>query len=80
MTRMVSMTLIIYNSDIKGIYDQLNTTFYGIYDQIYDWQLRLGLYNVSMTNLIQHLRKFMTRMVSMTLIIYNSDKDYKRYL
>ena len=61
MTGMVSRT-------VKGIYDQLNTTFYGIYDQIYDWQLRLGLYNVSMTNLIQQLTKFMTGMV------YNSDK------
>ena len=57
------------NTTFYGIYDQLNTTFYGIYDQIYDWQLRLGLYKVSMTNLIQQLTKFMTGMVSMTSII-----------
>ena len=56
--------------------------FYGIYGQIYDWngiydlnniQLRQRLYKVSMTNLIQHfmvsMTKFMTGMVSMTLII-----------
>ena len=51
----------------------------GIYD-LNNIKLRLGLYKVSMTNLIQQLTKFMTGMVSMTLIIYNSDKDCKRYL
>ena len=51
---------------IKGIYDQLNTTFYGINDQINDWN---GTYDLN------------TGMVSMTLIIYNnSDYDYIKYL
>ena len=51
------MTLIntTQTSTIKCTYDQLNTTFYGIYDQIYDWNGICDLNNNTDSNEVQFI-------------------------